>query len=123
MKLDPKSAFHGPAVHAPQSLTLHGFFALHRDRLWQAARLLGGYESTRLVDRCADLLERHEGVTARTRLMAGQILSLLSLERVHDQELPYMGFFAEIDPADPVVIDICLLCNGLEGALASAEGA
>jgi hypothetical protein len=31
-----------------------------------------------------------------------------------------MGFFAAIDPADPVVEEICLLCDGLGTAMADA---
>lgn len=97
------------------------FFEKHQSALWHAARLLGGYDASRLVDRCAERLEAERAVNPRVRMMLGQLLALLTLEHVHDPDRPQMGFFALIDPCDPVVAEICLLSDGLTDAMAQAE--
>ena len=53
--------------------------------------------------------------------MLGQILAVLSLDHVDDPGLPYKGYFAAIDPGDPVVDEICLLTDELRGALKDAD--
>jgi hypothetical protein len=89
--------------------------------LWNAARLLGGYEASRIVDKCATRLEA-EGLSGnQVWIMLDQIRSLLELEETHDPEKPYLGFFALIDPADPVVEEICVLTDALADAIAEAK--
>lgn len=117
MKIDPKSTFSrdlSPEIPADPVLS---FVSTHHQGLWHAARLLGGYDSARLVDRCVELLAQDRCLTPRTRIMLGQILAVLSLEQVDDPALPYMGYFAVIDPKDPVVDEICLLADGMRDAL------
>jgi len=97
------------------------FMSEMHDALWHAARLLGGYETSRLVDKCADAFERERRMTRTTRMMLDQILAVLTLENVHELEMPYMGFFAAIDPNDPVVEEICLLSDGLSAAIEDYE--
>ena len=117
MKLDPKSAF--ATDHSQTVLTdpVISFVSAHYEGLWHAARLLGGVEAARLVDRCTALLVQDRRVTPRTRIMLGQILAILGLDQVDDPDLPYGGYFAQIDPLDPVVEEICLLTDGLRDAL------
>ena len=118
MKPDPKFVFStDDAQEVPVDPVL-AFFSSHYEGIWHAARLLGGYESARLVDRCAELLTQDQRVTNKARVMLDQILSILSLDRVEDPNLPYMGHFALIDPLDPVVEEICLLTDGLCHVLA-----
>lgn len=122
MKLDPKSSFapeHAQDISADPVLS---FVATHQDGLWHAVRLLGGYESARIVDCCVALLTQDRRLTPRMRIMLGQILAILSLDKVDDTDSPYMGYFAVIDPNDPVVEDICLLTDGLRDALDLASG-
>lgn len=121
MKLDPKFIFATDSAHPIAPEPVLAFVAANHAGLWQAARLLGGGESSRLVDRCAELLEQDRRVTPRTRIMLGQILAVLSLEHVDDPDLPYMAHFAAIDPADPVVEEICLLTDELREALEMAD--
>jgi len=122
MKPDLKLAFSTDiAQEAPVDPVL-SFISRHHEGLWHAARLLGGYESARLVDRCVEFLVQNRRVTPRSAIMLDQILAVLSLEHVHDENLPYMGFFALIDPCDPVVEEICLLADGLRHALACRVG-
>ncbi|MGB3626967.1 MAG: hypothetical protein WA989_14135 [Henriciella sp.] len=121
MKLDPKSAFSPEITQGIPADPVFSFINAHQEVLWHAARLLGGYESARLVDRCVELLGQDQRVRPRTTVMLGQILSLLSLDNVDDPDLPYMAHFAVIDPRDPVVEEICLLTDGLRHALAQAD--
>ena len=97
------------------------FLSERHDGLWHAARLLGGYETSRLVDKCADAFERERRLTRTTRMMLDQILDVLTLENAHEPDMPYMGYFAAIDPNDPVVEEICLLSDGLTAAIKDFE--
>jgi hypothetical protein len=122
MKLDPKSVFSSDRIHEIPADPVLSFFNMNRDGIWHAVRLLGGYESARIVDRCAELLARECRVIPRTRIMLDQILSVLSLEETDDPDFPFMGCFAVIDPSDPVVEEICLLTDGLRDALKRSDG-
>lgn len=73
-------------------------FARKYAGIWHAARLLGGYDASRLVDRCAAALEREAVIFHRVPIMLGQILDILSLEETDDPDQPYMGYFAVIRP-------------------------
>ncbi|MFZ3583216.1 hypothetical protein ACOI1H_13740 [Loktanella sp. DJP18] len=117
MKFDPKTTFTPAEPQEFSADPICTFVSAHYEGLWHAARLLGGYEAARLVDRCQDLLVLDGRLTSRTRLMLGQVLAILSLETVDDPALPYMGYFAVIDPFDPVVEEICLLTDGLRDVL------
>ncbi|TMV14585.1 hypothetical protein [Arenibacterium halophilum] len=96
------------------------FVSEHYEALWHAARLLGGYDSARLVDRCLERLTEDQTVTPRARIMLLQIMELLSLEQVDDPGQPYMGYFAAIDPCDPVVEEICLLTDQMREVLCAS---
>jgi len=122
MKLDPKSVFSSEIVEEISANPVLSFVMAHQGALWHAARLLGGYESARLVDRCVELLLQELCVTPRTAVMLRQILAVLSLDDTDDPNLPFMGYFALIEPNDPVVEEICLLTDGLRGALAQLVG-
>jgi hypothetical protein len=119
MKIDVKSTFSTAQSQVCPTDPILTFVSAHYEGLWHAARLLGGYESARLVDRCQNLLILDGRLTSRTRLMLGQILAILSLESVDHPASLYMGYFAVIDPLDPVVEEICLLTDGLRDALES----
>lgn len=121
MKLDPTSIFSTNHAQDISSDPVLRFISANQDGLWHAVRLLGGYESARLVEQCVEHLGQDRRVTSRTRIMLGQILSVISLEKVDNPDLPYMGFFAVIDPSDPVVEEICLLTDGLGTALAEYD--
>ncbi|WP_370286235.1 hypothetical protein [Pseudooceanicola nanhaiensis] len=89
--------------------------------LWHAARLLGGYDASRIVDKCAARLEAHQVIDNQTGIMLRQVLGILALEEADDPDKPFMGFFAVIDPNDPVVPEICLLTDQLQAALSLAD--
>ncbi len=89
------------------------YMGAHRDALWHAARLLGGYEAARNVGHIAEALERQVPISRRTKRRLEDLLDLLRLENVGDPDRVEMGHFAVIDPSDPVVAEICLLTDGL----------
>lgn len=118
MKPDSKFVFSTDAAQEVPVDPVLAFVSSQYEGIWHAARLLGGYQSARLVDRCVELLTQDRRVTTKARIMLDQILSVLSLDRVEDPDLSYMGHFALIDPLDPVVEEICLLTDGLRHVLA-----
>ena len=121
MKFDPETTFTPDQSQECSTEPILEFVSAHYEGLWHSARLLGGYEAARLVDRCQDLLVADGVPTSRTRLMLSQILAILSLDAVGDPESPYAGYFAKISPCDPVVEEICLLTDGLRDLLEDTE--
>ena len=113
------TASESPAQFAAKPIL--ALFARKYSEIWHAARLLGGYEASRLVDRCASTLEREAAITYRVRIMLDQVLAILSLDKVDDPDQPYMGYFAVIDPSDPVVEEICILTDELRSAISEAS--
>ena len=93
------------------------FIGEHQSALWHAARLIGGYEQARLVDRLVDILQQERRITKRARIMIDQLLALLVLDPVDDGTCATIGFFVPIDPEDPAVAEICLLTDGLRDAV------
>ncbi|WP_292294422.1 hypothetical protein, partial [Marivita sp.] len=105
---------------AKQAITDAPILSLIRNRhaeLWHANRMLGGYEACRLVDNCAARLEDLQYVDDRAWIMLNQIHAILGLEETDDPGKPYMGFFAAIDPNDPIVEEICILTDELRTAM------
>lgn len=97
------------------------FMEKNQCELWQAARLLGGYASARLVDRCVELLECEGTLSSRSEMMLKQLLSLLSQDRNKTTNIPFDGPFLQIAPLDPVWGEIRELHNGLNAALDEFE--
>lgn len=108
-----------PATFAAKPIL--AFFAEKHLELWHAARLLGGYDASRIVDKCVARLEALNCLDNQVMIMLDQILSTLSLEEVDDPDKQFMGFFAAIDPSDPAVEEICLLTDGLRDAMTACN--
>ncbi len=89
----------------------------HRDSLWHAAHLLGGYEAAKKVGHLADALEQQTLLSGQAKRYLGDLLDLLRLEHVGDPDRPEMEYFAAIDPSDPVVEEICVLTDELSQAV------
>ena len=53
----------------------------------------------------------------RLRRDLDSLLDLLMLQNVHDETRIEVALFAAIDPASPIVEDLCLLADGLRGAI------
>jgi hypothetical protein len=103
--------------HQHAVLPIHGFMELNRDALRQAAGLLSGCDGAHTVDQISDALSRELAPSRRTAGLLKQLRDILFLEHVDDPDQVESGFFAAIDPADPVVENICLLADGLAQAL------
>ncbi|MDT0682301.1 hypothetical protein RM543_06370 [Roseicyclus sp. F158] len=98
---------------------LRGFVEEHREGLFAAAELLGATPGLRLAQAALDGVVAPQSPTRRTMRALADLLDLLMLEHVHDPSRIEAARFARIDPASPVVEEICLLADGLETALAS----
>lgn len=98
---------HLPIAH----LSLSTFFAEHRDALLNAASLLGGPQAARRVAALAQAISSPIPPAQRTWRDLDWFASLLALDHVEDPDSVEAVCFAQIDPADPVVADICLLTD------------
>lgn len=104
----------------PSSLDdLRAYLGDHRDGLFDAAALLGGQPGVRLAQSVLDDFDTHGTPTRRTMRALDDLLDLLMLENVHDPDRIEAARFALLDPASPIVEEICLLADGLNDAIAS----
>ena len=98
---------------------LRSYVYEHRAALFNAAALLGGLPGARTAHSVIDGL-RNEGTPSRSTVRAlDDLLDLLMLENVHDAERIEAAQFAALEPASPVVEEICLLADDLGDAMAS----
>jgi len=79
--------------------------------------LLGGSAGLRQALNAIDGIAQHDLPTARTLEACGGLLDLLKLEHVHDPSRIEAERFARLDPAWPVVEEICLLADGFNDVL------
>lgn len=93
------------------------FLAEHRAGLEEAARLLGGTRWSRRVRKlCADVRSGSFPKRACLRELHA-LLGLLKLDMVEDLTSDEAQCFADIHPADPRVLEICLLTDELDQLL------
>lgn len=100
-----------PALH-----DLRAFAAEHADGLGCAAALLGAAPGVRIALAALDGLCEPGHPGARTMRALDDLVDLLMLEHVQDPGRIESICFAALDPAEPVVEEICLLADGLAGA-------
>lgn len=96
---------------------LRAYVQDQRDSLLDAAELLGGSAGLRLALSATDGLAQRHLPTVRTLEACGELLDLLKLENVHAPSRIEAERFALLDPAWPVVEDICLLADGFSDVL------
>lgn len=96
---------------------LRAFVEGQRDGLINAAELLGGSDGLRLAQTAIDGLARPHVPTEQTIATCRELLDLLMLEHVNDPARIEAERFAFIDPAWPIVEDICLLAEGFQEVL------
>lgn len=96
---------------------LRAYVQDQRDGLLDAAELLGGSAGLRQALNAIDGLAQRDLPTGRTLEACGGLLDLLKLEHVHDPSRIEAERFARLDPAWPVVEDICLLADGFSDVL------
>lgn len=97
-------------------LPLHKLFDERADALRGAAILLAGPRGGALVDDIVDDLLRSPSISRSTDQRLRALVDILALENVDIDGSEEAARFAAIDPADPVVEDICLLTDQLRNA-------
>ena len=105
------------ATADPALALVRAFAAEHGEALCSASLLLGGPAAER---RCLRLLARLRDADALARPDVLDLIGihrLLMLEHVGDPDREETLRFAEIDPTDPRVYDLCLLADRLLGLL------
>jgi hypothetical protein len=85
---------------------LRDYVSEHQDGLAHAASLLAGRRGIRCVTRVVETLSCSHRLTRMPKKDLNDLLAILMLEHVHDCDRDEAGYFAEIDPADPIVEDI-----------------
>lgn len=105
--------FHFPQFH-PALAMLIAWFSENSDALLNASTLLGGLPAHRRTARLISELLTDATLTRRQMLELTKLLDLLKLENVGDPDSIEAECFSDIDPADPVVYDLCMLADGLE---------
>lgn len=104
--------FHVSNFHPAVTMLLAWVFE-YRDALMNASMLLGGPPAQRRAARLlADILSNGD-VNRRLIAELSWLHRLLTLEHVSDPNRDEAVYFAAIDPADPVVYDLCILADGL----------
>lgn len=99
-------------------LQLSVFLADNNEGLEHAAALLGGSVAARRARGLVDALSTPR--PRLTRRICRELIALhrlLALEDVGTPGHPTAHYFSTIDPADPVVEEICLLTDGLSDCL------
>lgn len=98
-------------------LVLLAWLSEHAEALMNASALLGGPRGFSRTARLLDDLRREPALNTRVRRELNALRDLLALEHVDDPERAESAWFALIDPADPVVYDLCVLRDELEALL------
>ena len=96
---------------------LRSFAGENADALACAAALLGASPGVRNALSALDGLANQGRPTARTMRALDALVDLLMLKNVHEPHRIEAACFAALDPAEPVVEEICILADGLVNAL------
>ena len=103
--------------------SLGEFVGNHRDALLNSAHLLGGAPGLRLVQDALEGLQEGGILSRRTMRNLERVLELLKLENVHLKDTLEAERFAQLDPADPCVEDVCWLSDQLSGKVSAVRAA
>lgn len=98
-------------------MNLRRFIDANFAALQNAAELLAGRRGKKVVTTILEGLQNASAVDRRAWNALRDLLGILTLEHVHDETRVEATLFAQIDLADPVVEDICLLTDGLRDVL------
>jgi hypothetical protein len=107
-----------PAVKA-----LFLFLSENNEGLQNAALVLGGGLALKRVQFLLDHLGSSRDLTRRARHDLIALHELFTLEYVGDPERLETALFAEIDPSDPMVEEICLLTDQLANHMRAIDAA
>jgi hypothetical protein len=101
----------------PALSDLRHFVDLYTGALYDAAALLAGARGVLIVDQIVEGMSEPDGPTSRTITALNNLRDILTLENVDDLTRPEAHFFMSIDPAEPIVEEICLLTDQLEAIM------
>lgn len=96
---------------------LRDFMSSHNEALQNASLLLGGQPALRRTQALLGDIMSARSLTRRLRYRIAALHGLLTLSNVHEIETLEAAHFAEIDPASPIVEELCLLTEGLKEAI------
>lgn len=96
---------------------LRAFALAHSEALQNASLLLGGQPALRRTQGLLDDITSVHELTRRVARELDALHQLLSLHNVHDPDRIEAACFADIDPASPIVADLCLLSEALSDQL------
>ncbi len=100
---------------------LRSFFEARYHALATGAAVLAGRKGARIVEEIRSGLEQPGPISRWMAARLFQLFDILALRNVHDEDSEEASRFAAIDPADPIVDDLCLLTDELCQALRSAD--
>ncbi len=106
----------------PATMALLTFIQDYSEALQNAALLLGGQWALRRVQFLLDHLSITRTLTRRAKLDLVALHKLLTLQNVGDPERLETALFTDIDPADPIVEELCLLSDALLDHMRSVDG-
>lgn len=89
------------------------FIQDYSEALQNAALLLGGQWALKRVQFLVDHLATNRALTRRAKSDIVALHKLLTLQNVGDPERIETALFSNLDPADPVVEELCLLSDAL----------
>ena len=110
-----------PISTATKALLL--FLSQNYEGLQNAALVLGGGLALKRVQYLLDHLNTSRELNRRARLDLVALHEPFTLKYVGDPERLETALFAEIDPSDPMVEDICLLTDELEDHMRAIDAA
>ncbi|NIZ62346.1 hypothetical protein DL239_15340 [Sedimentitalea sp. CY04] len=97
------------------------FMQSNLEAVQNASLLLGGPKALNRTHELLDDLRSGTALKRRLKREMGALHDLLTLQNVADQEREECGFFADIDPTDPAIEEICFLSDGLLGILTQTD--
>ena len=92
---------------------LREFAKFHSEALQNASLLLGGEPALKCTQILLVDLTEAPSLTRRLGAKLVALHQLLTLQNTHDWESVEAAHFSNIDPASPIVEDICLLSEAL----------
>lgn len=113
-------------MHTPLSPAIQALFVFlseNHEGLQNAALVLGGGKALKRVQYLLDHLGVARQLTRRARLDLVALHELFTLKYVGDPLRIETSLFAEIDPMDPMVDEICLLTDRLEDHMRAIDAA
>lgn len=96
---------------------LAGFLLENSEPLINAVATLGGVPAVKRTARLLEDMTRKTRLDRRLGREAVVLHRLLTLDAVDEPDSLEAGLFAQVDPASPIVEEICLLADGLRDRL------